>query len=103
MRAVERLTRVQRTLGSGANPFGSGDLPSGHAAGSSSADCAKVSAREREQMLEKMWFIAVGMATLVHAGQLRDATTHGIMAALLEAGSVIIPDALRRVGAGRRK
>lgn len=61
------------------------------------------SAHERNQVLEKMWFLAVGMATLVHAGQLPDCTTHGIMTSLLEAGNVIIPDALKRVTAARGK
>ncbi len=59
-------------------------------------------ARERDVVLEKMWFIALGMATLAHAGQLRDATNHGITNALLEAGSVLIPDAVARVMAHRK-
>lgn len=57
---------------------------------------SEFSASQRELVLEKLWFIAVGMATLVHAGRLRDSTTQGIMNALGEAGAVLIPDAVRR-------
>ncbi|MCC7542481.1 MAG: TetR family transcriptional regulator [Deltaproteobacteria bacterium] len=63
---------------------------------------ASFTARERDIVLEKLWFVAVGMATLAHAGRLRDATTHGIVTALLEAGGVLIPDAVERVGRARR-
>lgn len=61
------------------------------------------SARDREVVLEKLWFVSVGMATLAYAGQLRDATNHGIMTALLEAGSVLIPDAVARVTQTRKR
>lgn len=58
-------------------------------------------ARQRGVVLEKLWFVALGMATLAHAGQLRNATPHGIVENLIEAGSVLIPDAMRRLAAAR--
>jgi AcrR family transcriptional regulator len=61
---------------------------------------AKLGARQRDVVLEKLWFMALGMATLAHAGQLRNPTPHGIVESLLEAGAVLIPDALRRLASG---
>lgn len=58
---------------------------------------AAFSETERDVVLEKLWFVALGMATLAYSGQLRAATNHGIMTALLEAGGVLIPDAVRRL------
>lgn len=58
---------------------------------------AELSARERDVVLEKLWFIALGMATLAYSGQLRPSTTHAITTALIEAGSVLIPDAVSRL------
>ena len=59
---------------------------------------AKFSAADRDVVLEKLWFVALGMATLAYSGQLRSASTHGIVTALIEAGSVLIPDAVKRLG-----
>jgi AcrR family transcriptional regulator len=61
---------------------------------------SRLSAAERDAVLERMWFMALGMATLAYSGQLRDATTHGIVTDLLEAGLVLIPEAVARL---RRK
>jgi AcrR family transcriptional regulator len=58
---------------------------------------SKLTAKERDAVLERMWFVALGMATLAYSGQLRNATTHGIVTELLEAGLVLIPDAVARV------
>jgi AcrR family transcriptional regulator len=58
---------------------------------------SRLTAKELDAVLERMWFIALGMATLAYSGQLRDATTHGIVTELLESGLVIIPDAVARV------
>jgi len=60
------------------------------------------SPRERALVLDKLWFMSVGMATLAHAGQLRDATNHGIITALLEAGTVLIRQEVERITAERR-
>jgi len=57
---------------------------------------SRLTAKERDAVLEKMWFMALGMATLAYSGQLRNETTHGIVTALLEAGLVLIPDAVKR-------
>jgi AcrR family transcriptional regulator len=58
---------------------------------------SQLGAKARDAVLERMWFIALGMATLAYSGQLRDATTHGIVSELLEAGLVLIPDAVARL------
>lgn len=60
---------------------------------------AQLNSKQRDVVLEKLWFIALGMATLAHAGQLRNPTPHGVVESLIEAGSVLIPDALRRITA----
>jgi len=58
---------------------------------------SKLTVSERDAVLERMWFVALGMATLAYSGQLRNPTTHGIVTELLEAGLVLIPDAVARV------
>ena len=58
---------------------------------------SRLTAKELDAVLERMWFVALGMATLAYSGQLRNSTTHGIVTELLETGLVIIPDAVTRV------
>jgi AcrR family transcriptional regulator len=63
---------------------------------------AKLSAKERDAVLENLWFMALGMATLAYSGQLRNASTHGVVTTLLEAGAVLIPQAVERLKAVRK-
>jgi len=60
---------------------------------------SRLTPKQREVVLEKLWFMALGMATLAYAGQLRNATPHGVVESLREAGAVLIPEALRRLAA----
>lgn len=62
---------------------------------------SQLSAKERDAVLERMWFMALGMATLAYSKQLRDATTHGIVTELLETGRVLIPELVKRVRSKR--
>lgn len=61
-----------------------------------------LSSRERDVVLEKLWFLALGMATLAYSGQLRPSTTHAITTALIEAGAVLIPAEVSRLKTSRR-
>jgi AcrR family transcriptional regulator len=60
---------------------------------------ATFTASQRRVVLEKLWFVAVGMATLAYAGQLHATTAPAIAASLLEAGSALIPAAVARLSA----
>jgi AcrR family transcriptional regulator len=58
---------------------------------------SRFTARERDSVLEKLWFMALGMATLAYSCQLRGATTEAILGSLMQAGAVLIPDAIARL------
>lgn len=63
---------------------------------------AKHSAQDRKLILEQLWFIAVGMATLAYSGHLRENTGDAVAATLLDAGSALIPNALAKIASKRR-
>lgn len=57
---------------------------------------------ERALILEKLWFVATGMATLVFNQQLTDNSNEYIARTLGEAGAWIIPDAIAKIRAQQR-
>jgi AcrR family transcriptional regulator len=54
---------------------------------------------QRLVVLEKLWFVAIGMATLAYSDQLDAKTAPAIAASLLEAGAALIPAAIARLSA----
>lgn len=54
---------------------------------------------ERALILEKLWFVAIGMATLVFNEQLFDNSNDYIIRTLGEAGAWLIPDAIAKIQA----
>lgn len=54
---------------------------------------------ERALILEKLWFVALGMATLIFNEQLSDNSNEYIIRTLGETGAWLIPDAMAKIQA----